>query len=66
MKFNRFLCSERRFLKRYIKRGGKSLKCLASKVFVQFHAAADKPSGKRKRCPDGEHKDEDGQCRPVT
>jgi len=28
--------------------------------------AAEKPSGKRKRCPDGEHKDEDGQCRPVT
>ena len=33
---------------------------------AEEYATADKPSGKRKRCPDGEHKDEDGSCRPVT
>ena len=33
---------------------------------AEAYAAAEKPSGKRKRCPDGEHKDKDGQCRPVT
>jgi len=27
---------------------------------------AEAPSGKRKRCPDGEHKDNEGSCRPVT
>jgi len=29
-------------------------------------AQAEAPSGKRKRCPDGEHKDDEGSCRPVT
>lgn len=28
--------------------------------------AAEAPSTSRKRCPDGEHKDKDGSCRPVT
>ena len=29
-------------------------------------AQAEAPSGPRKRCPDGEHKDDEGSCRPVT
>ena len=33
---------------------------------AEEYAAAEKPSGPRKRCPDGEHKDKDGSCRPVT
>ena len=33
---------------------------------VEDTPAAEAPSTSRKRCPDGEHKDKDGSCRPVT